>query len=376
MSMTDRRLNVGIVGCGMIAQVMHIPHLRSLPALFAITGICDLSAQTMQALAARYAIPHSFPTAEDMLASLDLDAVLILTPYHYPVAMAALDAGVHVFIEKPMCVNAEEAAALVAKARARGLTGQVGYHKPYDPGYCAGAEMIRDLDDIHLATMHIAYGPNQPFLEHQQILRFGDIDEQVQQDTRQAMHQAMVQAIGEQPLHLMRAYGNLLGSGCHQLSIMRGCLGRIQSVCHTSVWNGGMSLASTLIFESGVRCLFSSVFMPGIRMFSETLTAYAGAESVAIQFPSPFLHNAPARVKRCGMVQGRFHETEITADYTEAFRNELIHFHQAIVTGTAPRTPLEQGAEDAQVMIEIIRQAPDFQPDTADCARHRSRAGP
>lgn len=358
--MADERLTAGIIGCGLIAQVMHIPHLVTLPAQYEIAGLCDLSAQTTQALAARYGIPRTFQTAEAMLDALDLDVALILTPYHYPEALAALRAGVHVFIEKPMCMNAEEAAGLVAEARARGLIGQVGYHKPYDPGYRAGARLIRAMDAIQMATMHIAHGPNEPFLEHHQILRFDDTDPRARQNIGHAMQQALKQAIGEQPAHLTRAYGSLLGGGCHQLSIMRGCLGRVQEVRSTEVWNAGRSIASTLVFEQGVRCLFSSVFMPSIRMFNETFTAYTDAEAVAIQFPSPFLAHAPTTVKRYGMAQEQYCETEITASYAEAFRNELIHFHHAVVTGTQSRTPLEQGAEDAQIMIEIIRQAPDF----------------
>ncbi len=360
--MEERRVQIGVIGCGLIAQVMHIPYLLSLPRLFEVVGLCDLSWRTVTALTERFRIAHAFVSAETMLAALELDAVLILTPYHFPVAMTALDFDVHVFVEKPMCVNAEEAGALVAKARHRGKIGQVGYHKLYDPGFRLGAEMIRAMDEIRLATMHIAHGPNEPFLEQHQIIRFDDIDLAVRQATGQAMQAAMEQAIGIQPPHLMRAYGSLLGGGCHQLSIMQGCLGHIEEVHHTEVWNEGRSLSSTIVFEGGVRCLFSSVFMPGIRMFNETFTAYSDAESVAIRFPSPFLNNAPTLVRKCTMEGTHFGETELTADYSEAFRNELVQFHRSIVTGIPAPTSLEQGAEHARIMIDIIRKSPDYLP--------------
>lgn len=358
--MNEKTLRVGIIGCGMVAQVMHIPHLRSLPALYEIAALCDLSTQTTSALAAQHGIEHTFQDTEKMLMAMDLDAVLILTPHHYPVAMAALEAGVHVFVEKPMSVNLEEASALVEAARVQGVKAQVGYHKPYDPGYRLGAEMVRALPEIHMATMHIAYGPNEPFLAHYEILRFQDIDSDVLGSMGNAMRQAMVAAIGDQPPHIARAYGSLLGGGCHQLSIMRGCLGKVQAVLSAEIWNEGRSIAANLLFENDVRCLFSSVFMPEIRLFNETFTAYASAESVAIRFPSPFLKNAATVVTRCHMEQGQFQETEMTANYSEAFRNELIHFHHCIVTDTQPRTPLSHGAEDAQVMIDIVRKSPDF----------------
>lgn len=359
--MPRKPLRTGVIGCGMIAQVMHIPHLLSLPDLFSIEALCDLSPQTVRAVSLKFGIPRTFLDVDVMLEGVDLDAVLILTPYHYPAAMQAFRAGVHVFVEKPMCVNPVEGAEMVETARAQGVTGQVGYHKPYDPGYVMGAAMVQALPAIHMATMHIAHGPNDPFLEHHAIMRFQDADPGQLQAVGHDMHQAQRQAIGTQPPHLARAYGSLLGGGCHQLSIMRGCLGQVQAVLSTEVWNEGRALTSVLQFAGGVRCIFSSVFMPDIRLFNETFTAYGDSESIAIRFPSPFLSNAATTVTRCGMDQARFFETEYTVDYTEAFRNELVHFHRCVVSGETPRTPLEHGLEDTEVMIEIIRRAPDFQ---------------
>ncbi len=359
-NMSGTRLRVGIVGTGLVAQVMHLPHLQSLPDLYEIVALCDLSAQTAQTLARRYGVPHTFTDIGDMLDTVELDAALILTPYHYPQVMAALSAGVHVFVEKPMCVNLAEAADMVDAARRNGLIGQLGYHKPYDSGYETGAAMVRAMSAVRMATMYVAHGPNEPFLEHYEILRGNDADPDRVAATGRAMRQAQQQAIGEQPEHVARAYGGLLGSGCHQLSIMRGCLGRVEDVLSTEIWNGGRSIAATLKFERGVRCVFTAVFMPDIRLFDETFTACGDDSSTAIRFPSPFLKHAPTMVARRDMENGRYVEREITTDYREAFRNELIHFHRSVTTSTPPRTPLEHGAEDAATMIAIVRSCPDF----------------
>lgn len=358
--MNGTRLRVGIVGTGLVAQVMHLPHLQSLPNLYEIVALCDLSARTAQTLARRYGVPHAFTDIGDMLDTVELDAALILTPYHYPQVMAALSAGVHVFVEKPMCVNVEEATDMVEEARRNGLIGQLGYHKPYDPGYETGAAMVQAMSAVRMATMYVAHGPNEPFLEHYEILRCDDADSDRVAATGRAMRKAQQQAIGEQPEHVARAYGGLLGSGCHQLSIMRGCLGRVEDVLSTEIWNGGRSISSTLKFERGVRCVFTAVFMPDIRLFDETFTACNDGSSTAIRFPSPFLKHAPTMVVHRGMEDGRYVEREITTDYREAFRNELIHFHRSVTTDTQPRTPLEHGAEDAATMIAIVRSCPDF----------------
>ena len=358
--MSETRLRVGVVGTGLVAQVMHLPHLNSLPDLFEIAALCDLSTKTAQSLARRYGVPRTFTDMQDMFDSVVLDAVLILTPYHYPQAMAAMAAGLHIFVEKPMCMNVEEATDMVDLARRNGLIGQLGYHKPYDPGYETGAAMVQAMPEVRMATMNMAHGPNEPFLEHYEILRFDDVDRHRVAETSDAMRRAQRQAIGDQPEHVARAYGGLLGSGCHQLSILRGCLGRVEDVLSTEIWNSGRSIAATLKFERGVRCIFTAVFMPDIRLFDETFTAYGDGGSTAIRFPSPFLKHAPTKVVCRGMDDGRYVEREITTDYREAFRNELIHFHRSITTGTPPRTPLEHGAEDAATMIAIVERCPDF----------------
>ncbi len=68
-------------------------------------------------------------------------AVLVLTSgSHAPIAEAAARAGLHVFVEKPMCFSAAEGQAMVAAAAHAGVTLMVGYPKRYDPGYLRLAE--------------------------------------------------------------------------------------------------------------------------------------------------------------------------------------------------------------------------------------------
>lgn len=350
----------------MVAQVMHLPYLHSLPHLFKVEAICDLSAETAARLARLYDIPGVYQNTGLMLAEANLDAVLVLTPFHFPHVMQALQAGKHVFVEKPLCENPRQAVEVMKTARSRNLIGQVGYHKPHDAGFELGAQMARSIPDVRMATMRIAHGPNEPFLQHHSVIRSDDIDPELAAEAGTGMRRAMAEAIGEQPPHLARAYGGLLGGGCHQLSIMRGCLGRVQRVLSTEVWNDGGAISSILEFDDQVRCVFSSVFMPNIRLFDEVFTAYGDNESVSIHFPSPFLKHAATTVRRRRMVKGRFEDAEFTSDYTEAFRNELVHFHESIVEGRPVRTPLEHGAEDVEVMIEMIRKSPDSQGSAPD----------
>ena len=133
MSEAVQKLRTGIIGGGLITQVEHLPNLLALPEMFSVAGVVDPSASVRAHLARRWGVP-AFETAEALLA-LPLDAVVIATPdcYHAELAILALQRGLHVFCEKPLCYSPEEADQ-VAEARDRaGRVVQVGTMKRFDP---------------------------------------------------------------------------------------------------------------------------------------------------------------------------------------------------------------------------------------------------
>ncbi len=72
------RLKVGIIGCGAIAQIQHLPHLRELSDQFMIGGLCDLSAQLVDTVGEEYGVPpeRRFTDYREMVRS-DIDAVIV-----------------------------------------------------------------------------------------------------------------------------------------------------------------------------------------------------------------------------------------------------------------------------------------------------------
>src|SRR5579872_5616817 len=103
-----RRLRVGVIGCGLIAQVMHLPHLREMQDRFEIAALCDLSPGTLKAVGDFYGVPSRHVRWQDLMAE-DLDAVMVFTAgSHAAPAIAAARAGRHVLVEKPMCFSVQE----------------------------------------------------------------------------------------------------------------------------------------------------------------------------------------------------------------------------------------------------------------------------
>jgi len=122
-------IRLGIVGCGAITQVQHLPNVMGLPEEFEVTMVCDRSPALAESIAEMFHVPGFVTDYRQMLAS-DVEAVLLChTDPKTEVAVAAFEAGKHVFIEKPMCFSLQEADAIIAAARRSGKVGQVGYHE-------------------------------------------------------------------------------------------------------------------------------------------------------------------------------------------------------------------------------------------------------
>ena len=128
----------GYIGCGYIAQHVHLPNFAALAA----AGECQFLALAEarpdlgQRVAKRYGIPKFYRDHHEMGADPDIEAVGISAPYALQgrIAEDLLRAGKHVFMEKPMAVSAARGAAIVEAERASGKRLMVGYMKRYDAG--------------------------------------------------------------------------------------------------------------------------------------------------------------------------------------------------------------------------------------------------
>ena len=125
---------VGVVGCGYWGPNL-IRNLRQSPDC-QLKLICDASEQRLSHMRRLHPEVATTRRFEDLLNGADLDAVVIATPvrFHHEMAMAALRAGKHVFIEKPMARTEAEAEEIVALAEREGLVVMVGHTPPSDVG--------------------------------------------------------------------------------------------------------------------------------------------------------------------------------------------------------------------------------------------------
>ena len=115
-------LRIGAIGYGNIAQRRHFPQLRALAGRAELVAIAGRDGPRLAACAARFGVSRVYDDPAAMLADPEIDAVLVLTPpdSHARFAEAAIAAGKHVMVEKPLVPSLAEAERLRAAVRARG----------------------------------------------------------------------------------------------------------------------------------------------------------------------------------------------------------------------------------------------------------------
>jgi predicted dehydrogenase len=141
----DRRLRVGVLGAGQIAQAAHLEACRKARNV-ELYALCDAADDLLGAVAAIHEPRVTYGDYERMLADPLVDAVIvaIADQFHVPMALTAIQAGKHVLVEKPMGVSVEECQALVGAVVDSGLVLQVGTMRRFDPNVAFARDFIAE----------------------------------------------------------------------------------------------------------------------------------------------------------------------------------------------------------------------------------------
>ena len=335
------RLRLGIAGGGLITQVAHLPVLARLGRLFAVEALADPSAPVRAALQTRWDIPRTFPDHRGLLEHGGLDAVLVCSPNatHAPVVLDALEAGLDVLVEKPLCLAPGDADAIVATAREHGRVVQVGYMKRFDPAYerlLADPPAAERLLRVESTTVDPGIGRTlRPpgFVEPTDVP--GDA-------LGELTALQVADATGsDDPAH-HRAYSDaFLGALIHDVNAVLGLLDamgvEVERVVDAAGAADGSLASCVLELSGGVRWSAAWLLAPGAPAFTEDIRLLAADGCRALSFPAPYL------------------------DPVATYARELEHFHACVRARdtVACRTPAEQGARDVHLLAEIYRATVD-----------------
>ena len=155
-------VKVGIIGCGKIAQVRHIPEYLDNPNA-KLTGIYDLNLQRAKELAEKYDCKF-YESVEEMLADPEIDAVSVCVANHVhaEITIAALKAGKHVLCEKPMATKLKDCQMMVDTAEQMSKKLMIGQNQRFAKAHAEAKKLIERGDIGSVLTFKTTFGHGGP----------------------------------------------------------------------------------------------------------------------------------------------------------------------------------------------------------------------
>ena len=347
-------IKVGVVGCGLIAQVMHLHYLNELSDEFELVAVCDISEEVAVACAKRFDAGTVHTRWQELLEQ-PLDAVLVLTSGdHAPVAIAAAQAGKHVFVEKPMALCSEHGARVLDAAETAGVRLMVGMMKRYDPAYERLMALLPEWrSELRLVRVTTLESPLGPYVDHYPLVRASDVPPEVLDELRRSDEQAIESVVTDAETRFCYRW-ILLDCLVHEFNSVRGALGEPSEVVSAELSRN--CVAVNLRFGE-TECHLSWVDLPGIARYKQEFAFYAPEQRLTMELPSPFLLNAPSRLLVEGGESGTASSwaREEVVSYDEAFKRELREFADCVRTGREPRTSGADGLADLRLCEAVAR---------------------
>jgi predicted dehydrogenase len=140
------RVRVGLAGMGTIANIMHLPGLKTMEEMgkVELTCGCDINEPMARATGEKFGVKRIYTDLDTMLAKEDIDLLVNLTriPDHFGVSMTALKAGRNVYTQKPMATSVEEATILIEEAKRRSLVLASAPEHPVRPAIAKVREIV------------------------------------------------------------------------------------------------------------------------------------------------------------------------------------------------------------------------------------------
>lgn len=151
-------INVGVIGCGKIAQVRHIPEYADNPGVH-LTGLYDLNRKRAEQLAVQYQC-RVYSSVEELLADPEIDAVSVCAANHVhaEITLSALKAGKHVLCEKPMATTLKDCQEMPDTAEKLGKILMIGQNQRFARAHEEARKLIRRGDIGQVLTFHTTFG--------------------------------------------------------------------------------------------------------------------------------------------------------------------------------------------------------------------------
>lgn len=349
-------IKVGVIGLGTVAQLMHLPILSNLFDTYQIAAVSDISPSLLDFIAQKYnAKPYASPN--DLVKDPDIQAVFILSPdqYHCEYAIAAIEAGKHVFVEKPVALCTQELEKLIACEKAHPeIISMVGYMRRYASGFLKCKEMLQNdgrkieymrFRDIILEGDYYIDQTRHPFMPT-------DLPAELLKEGSAKRNEQLELALGKDATKQDKiTYVMLTGLGCHTLSAVRELVGNPIEVKSVAV--DGEHVIAVFQFD-GFLGVYEIVNDQEIVQFDASIEIYQHSRHMQVKYETPYLRYQPSQFTVSEASKTDCNTTVYGPDYHDAFELELREFASCIEEGRHPKTTFTDSMEDLKLFKQII----------------------
>jgi len=342
------KVRLGYVGCGFMAQKVHIPNFASIPDC-ELAAIAEVRKDIRESVADRYRIPKRYAHHLDLARDKDIDAVALSAGFALQGEMAIdfLKAGKPVFMEKPMATTVDAASRILEAEREGGARLMVGYMKRYDGGNIIARDTIRafrECGEIGPVTYVRAHGFCGDWL--------GGIDTPMDQSA-EAKPPSPSTVPDWLPEKWHGPYLSYLQQYTHNINLVRWLLdaGDDARVRIADLDDNGIA-GTTIMQVAGARVVLESGSVAN-HSWDEHTQVYFQQGWVKTSSPSLLLKNVPASVE---VYRGKPEPVTTcpipSPAWTWSYRNEALHFVEKVKSGE----PFDSGAQDTATDVRLYEE--------------------
>lgn len=348
-------VKVGIIGVGTVSQLMHLPILSGLPDKYEVAAVSDVSPSVLAYIAHKYSA-KAYADPYRLVKDPDVDAVFVCSPdqYHAEYALAAMEAGKHVFVEKPVTLCIEDLEKLIAARKAHPeLVCMVGYMRRYGEGFLQCKKLLAaDERKIEYMRFRDIILEGDFFIgQTQQPYTARDVPAAVIADSSARRREQVGRALGEGCTEQQRVtYTMLTGLGCHTLAAVRELVGLPVSI--ESVTVQGEHVIAVFRYNDFL-AVYEIVNDQDVVQFDAAIEIYQHDRRMRVKYETPYLRYQPQTFEVIESTKGDTRTTLYGPDYRDPFVSEVLYYHDCIEKGVQPKSNFEDALADLKLFRDI-----------------------
>jgi predicted dehydrogenase len=348
-------IKVGIIGVGTVSQLMHLPILSGLHDDYKIAAVSDVSPAQLSYIAGLYRA-KAYRDPYELVRDPDVEAVFVCSPdqYHADYALAALEAGKHVFVEKPVALCIEDLQKLIAAEKAHpDRICMVGYMRRYGDGFVQCKRLL-NADERKVEYMRfrdiILEGD---FYMKQTRLPYlcADIPESAKAESAARRLEQVGRALGPDCTEQQRiTYVMLTGLGCHTLAAVRELVGLPVKIESVSVQ--GEHVIVVFRYRDFL-AIYEIVNDQDVVQFDAAIEIYQHSRRMKLKYETPYLRYQPQLFEVIESTKDDTKTTLYGPDYRDPFESEVKYYHDCIQKGEQPKSDFQDALADLELFREI-----------------------